>query len=120
MQSMRKLLNHRLFLSVALTETGGVHSLRLRSIWLVAACVFALSGWLGMVVAGDLAGARLKAKLTGNAELQYYIDQIAELRNQAADIATRTAEQLLRDAANKTGARLANEAIEDIGKRMHG
>lgn len=45
---------------------------------------------------------------------------IAELRNQAADIATRTAEQLLRDAANKNGARLANEAIEDIGKRMHG
>lgn len=82
MQSMRKLLNHRLFLSVALTETGSVHSLRLRSVWLAAACVFALSGWLGMVVAGDLAGARLKAKLTGNAELQYYIDQIAELRNQ--------------------------------------
>lgn len=82
MQKIKALLEHRLFISVALTETGGVHSLRFRSIWLVAVVVFACSGWLGMILAGDLAGARIKAAITGDTETKYYIDMIAELRAQ--------------------------------------
>lgn len=78
----KQLWNHRLFLSVALTETGAVHSLRLRTAWLVFVGVFALSGWLGMALAGDLAGMRLKAAITGNTEAKYYVDMIAELRAQ--------------------------------------
>lgn len=39
---------------------------------------------------------------------------ITELRAQAADIAAKAAEQLLRDAAGKNGAQFANDAIRDI------
>ena len=79
---LRRWWNHHVTLSVALTETSGLHTLRIRAAWLVFVAVFALSGWLGMMVAGDLAGARLKASLTGNTEVQYYLDMIAELRAQ--------------------------------------
>lgn len=79
---IRQLFSHRLTLSVALTETGGIHTIRMRTAWLVFAAVFALSGWLGMVLAGDLAGARLTATLTGNTEVKYYLDMITELRSQ--------------------------------------
>lgn len=82
MLKLKELWDHRLFLSVALTETGGVHSVRLRTAWLVFVAVFACSGWLGMVLAGDFAGARLTAALTGNTEIKYYLDIITELRSQ--------------------------------------
>ncbi len=39
---------------------------------------------------------------------------VAELRRQAADIAAKAAEQLLRDAMGKNGTALINEAINDI------
>ena len=39
---------------------------------------------------------------------------VSELRRQAADLAAKAAEQLLRDAMNKNGAGLINEAINDI------
>ncbi len=80
--SIRQLLTHRLTLTVALTDTGNLHTFRLRTAWLVCAGVFALSGWLGMVLAGDLAGARITATLTGNTEAKYYLDMITELRAQ--------------------------------------
>ncbi len=80
--NLRRWWNHHFTISVALTETGGVHTLKLRAAWPVFAVVFALSGWGGMMIAGDLAGARLKASLTGNTEVQYYLDIIAELRAQ--------------------------------------
>lgn len=79
---LRQLLSHRLTLTVALTDTGSLHTIRLRSAWLVFAAVFAVSGWLGMVLAGDLAGARITATLTGNTEVKYYLDMISELRSQ--------------------------------------
>lgn len=79
---IRQLLNHRLTLTVALTDTGNLHTFRVRSAWLICAALFAVSGWLGMVLAGDLAGARLTATLTGNTEVKYYLDMIAELRSQ--------------------------------------
>lgn len=81
-ETLKRLWSHRLFVSVALTETGAVHVLRVRSAYLAFGAVFALSGWLGAVLAGDLAGARFKATLTGNQELSGYIDMIAELRAQ--------------------------------------
>ncbi len=81
-RSIRQWWEYKLLLTVALTDTGNVHTLRVRAAWLVFAVVFAVSGWLGMVLAGDLAGARLKATLTGNTEVQYYLDMIAELRAQ--------------------------------------
>lgn len=80
--NIRQLLNHRLLLSVAFTDTGGLRSIRIRSAWLVCLGLFAVSGWLGAVLAGDLAGARLKAAITGNDEMKYYINMIAELRAQ--------------------------------------
>lgn len=79
---IKKLWDHRVLVTVSLTETGAAQSLRLRTAWLVFAVIFALSGWLGMVLAGDLAGARLTAALTGNNEMKYYLDMIAELRAQ--------------------------------------
>jgi murein DD-endopeptidase MepM/ murein hydrolase activator NlpD len=79
---LRAWWNHHLTLSVAMTETSGVHTLRVRAAWLIFVAVFAVSGWVGMMLAGDLAGARLKANLTGNTEVQYYLDMIAELRAQ--------------------------------------
>lgn len=39
---------------------------------------------------------------------------IAELRRQAADLASKAADQLLREAMSKNGATLINEAINDI------
>lgn len=39
---------------------------------------------------------------------------VAELRRQAADLAAKAAEQLLRDAMAKNGASLVNEAINEI------
>ncbi len=79
---LRQLLNHRLTLTVALTDTGSLHTMRVRTAWLVCGGLFAVSGWLGMVLAGDLAGARLTATLTGDTEAKYYLDMIAELRAQ--------------------------------------
>ena len=79
---LRHLFNHRLTLTVALTDTGSLHTMRVRTAWLVVGGLFAVSGWLGMVLAGDLAGARLTATLTGDTEAKYYLDMIAELRSQ--------------------------------------
>lgn len=85
MERLRKLYEHVLFVSVAFTETGSVHLLKVRTVYLVAAVMFALSGWMSAVFLTDgLMGARLKAGITGNAELQYYIDMISELRQQRA------------------------------------
>ncbi len=81
-QQFRRWWNHHLTLSVAFTETGGLHTLKFRAAWLIFAVMFTLSGWVGMMLAGDLAGSRLKASLTGNTEIQYYLDIIAELRAQ--------------------------------------
>lgn len=78
--SVRRAWNHHLQITVALTETGSAHSFRLRSAWLGGVLLFAFSGWLALVLAGDLAGARLTATLTGNTEVKYYLDMIAELR----------------------------------------
>jgi len=80
--NIRQLLTHRLTVSVALTETGGIHTLRLRTAWLAAAVVFSLSGWLGMALAGDVFRARLTATLTGDTNAKYYLDMITELRAQ--------------------------------------
>lgn len=85
--ALRRWWEHHLTISVAMTETGTVRTLRLRAAWPVFAIIFAVSGWAGMMIAGDLAGARLKASLTGNTEVQYYLDIIADLR------ATRDAER---------------------------
>ncbi len=79
---LRRWWNHHLTLSVAFTETGGIHTLRIRAAWFAFALMFTLSGWVGMMMAGDLAGARLKASITGNTEVQYYLDIISELRAQ--------------------------------------
>jgi murein DD-endopeptidase MepM/ murein hydrolase activator NlpD len=79
-QNLRQWLNHTLLVSVALTETGGVHTLRLRTAWLVFGFLFAMSGWLGVGLAGDYAAARLKAHLTGNTEVAYYLDVITQLK----------------------------------------
>lgn len=43
---------------------------------------------------------------------------IQELRDQAADIATRTAEVLLEDALNKKGGKLVDDAIAEIPERL--
>ncbi|PZP39890.1 MAG: hypothetical protein DI585_02710 [Pseudomonas fluorescens] len=79
---IRQLLNYRLTLTVALTDTGNLHTYRPRVSVLFGIALFAVSGWLGMVLAGDLAGARLTATLTGNTEAKYYLDMISELRSQ--------------------------------------
>ena len=77
---VRRAWNHHLQITVALTETASARSFRLRSAWLGGVLLFAFSGWLALVLAGDLAGARLTATLTGNTEVKYYLDMIAELR----------------------------------------
>jgi murein DD-endopeptidase MepM/ murein hydrolase activator NlpD len=78
---LRQLCQHQLLVSVAFTETGSVHPVRVRSIYLICGVIFALSGWLSAVFLSDgLTSARLKASITGNAELQYYVDMITELR----------------------------------------
>lgn len=45
-------------------------------------------------------------------------DAVAELRHQAADIATKSAEIMLQDAMNKRGGKLVDEAISDIPARL--
>lgn len=42
---------------------------------------------------------------------------VAELKRQAADLAVRASEQLLRDALAKNGQGLVNEAIEQVARR---
>ena len=44
---------------------------------------------------------------------------IAELRNQAADIAAKTAEILMADALSKRGAKMVDEAIADIPSKLN-
>jgi F-type H+-transporting ATPase subunit b len=71
-----------------------------------------------------------EAKLTENLQRreELLLERIAraesaavqELRHQAADIAARAAEQLLSEAMDKNGARLVNEAIEELPQRAHG
>lgn len=85
MEQIKTLLRHRLFLSVALTETSAVHTLRVRTAYLVAGVIFLMSGWLVTAIGGpgvNLAGARLAASITGNTETKYYLDMITELRAQ--------------------------------------
>lgn len=43
---------------------------------------------------------------------------VAELKRQAADLAARASEQLLRDALSKNGQALINEAIEEIPSKV--
>ncbi len=43
---------------------------------------------------------------------------VQELRNQAADIATRAAEVMLEEALSKRGGKLVDEAIDDIPARL--
>jgi murein DD-endopeptidase MepM/ murein hydrolase activator NlpD len=79
---LHQLLSHRIMMSLVFTETGGVHTLRLRTAWLVFAALFTVSGWLGMMLAGDIARAKFTATITGNTEVKYYLDMISELRGQ--------------------------------------
>jgi len=44
---------------------------------------------------------------------------VQELRNQAADIATRAAEIMLEDTLAKRGAKLVDEAIDDLPARLN-
>lgn len=81
-KQLKQLLRHRITLSMVFTDTGGVYTLKLRTAWLVFAALFTISGWLGMILAGDLARAKLTATLTGNTEVKYYLDMISELRSQ--------------------------------------
>lgn len=88
--------------------------MHLRTAWLVFAAVFAVSGWLGMVLAGDLARARLTATLTGNTEIKYYLDMITELRSQ------RDAErQQMRTIAQQLGVLQARlDRFDALGNKL--
>ncbi|MFN7113480.1 MAG: hypothetical protein ACK4PK_03890 [Alphaproteobacteria bacterium] len=44
---------------------------------------------------------------------------VQELRNQAADIATRAAEIMLEDTLSKRGAKLVDDAIDDLPARLN-
>lgn len=80
-KSFQQLYQHQMLVSVAFTDTGSVRPMRVRSIYVLGVVLFALSGWLSAMFLSDgLTGARLKASITGNAELQYYVDMITELR----------------------------------------
>lgn len=46
------------------------------------------------------------------------IAAVEELRHQAADLATRTAEALLQDAMGKRGSKLVDEAIDELPQKL--
>ena len=79
---LRQYLTHKLTVSVALTDTGGIHTLRVRTAWIAGLALFTLSGWLGMALVGDVGRARLAATFTGNTDAKYYLDTITELRSE--------------------------------------
>ena len=81
LKSIQDLLAHRLTLSVALTETGGVKTLRLRTAWLGAAVLFMFSGWLALALAGDVGRARIAA-LAGDKQATAYLAVIDDLKQQ--------------------------------------
>lgn len=81
-KSLSSMLSHHTFVSVALTETGGVKTLRFRTAYVAAAVAFALSGWLVLAMAGDVGRARLSAAITGDAEAKKYIAIIDDLERQ--------------------------------------
>jgi murein DD-endopeptidase MepM/ murein hydrolase activator NlpD len=82
-KSLQSLLNHRFLVSLALTETGNVQTLRIRTAYVAAAVTFALSGWLALALAGDLGRAHLAA-LAGDTQAKHYIAMIDDLKRERA------------------------------------
>lgn len=81
-KSLGSMLSHHTFVSVALTETGGVKTLRFRTAYMVAVVAFALSGWLTLAMAGDVGRAKLAAAITGDAQAKKYLAMIDDLERQ--------------------------------------
>ncbi|MFZ2587361.1 MAG: M23 family metallopeptidase [Alphaproteobacteria bacterium] len=82
MQSIRDLLAHRTFVSVALTDTGSVRTLRFRSAYALVAVIFMVSGWLALALAGDVGRARFAAAITGDEQAKHYLALIDDLKRQ--------------------------------------
>lgn len=82
-KSVRSLLSHRFLVSLALTETGNVQTLRIRTAYVAAAVVFALSGWLALAVVGDVGRAHLAA-LAGDKQAKHYLAMIDDLKRERA------------------------------------
>lgn len=80
--SLHEMLAHRTFVSVALTDTGSVRTLRFRSAYAVAALAFLVSGWLALAFVGDIGRARLAAAITGDEKAKYYLAIIDDLKHQ--------------------------------------
>ncbi len=74
--------NHRVFLSVALSETGVVRGARVRALWIVLLIFSLLATGAGLSMMSDLSRARLAAAVSGNEDLQRYVEQITTLEQQ--------------------------------------
>ncbi|MCP5405396.1 MAG: M23 family metallopeptidase [Pseudomonadaceae bacterium] len=81
-KSLSSLLAHQTFVSVALTDTGAVRTLRFRTAYVVAVVAFALSGWLALALAGDVGRAKLAVAITGDVQAKKYLAIIDDLERQ--------------------------------------
>lgn len=82
-KSVRSLLNHRFLVSLALTETGNVQTLRIRTAYVAAVVAFAFSGWLALALVGDIGRAHIAA-LAGDKQAKHYIAKIEDLQRERA------------------------------------
>ncbi|MDD9912321.1 MAG: M23 family metallopeptidase [Alphaproteobacteria bacterium] len=82
MRFFYKIWEHKIFFSVALSETAAVRGLHIRAFWPVFACILIASTWLGLLVVGENARARLAARMAGDAQTTAYLDKIAKLEEE--------------------------------------
>jgi len=79
MNSLKKLWQHRFFVSVSLSDTGAVRGTHIRAFWVATVIAVLLASFASLALIGDLGRARLAATVSGNTEVKQYLDQIAEL-----------------------------------------
>ncbi len=113
MSSLRALLTHRIFLSVALTDTGSVRTLKLRTAWLGAALLFMVSGWLALAIVGDVGRAKLAA-LAGSEQARHYLAMIDDLKRQRE-----SEQEQVKLIAQELGAlQLRLDRFDALGKKL--
>jgi murein DD-endopeptidase MepM/ murein hydrolase activator NlpD len=82
MTLLKKIWEHRVFFSVALSDTSAVRGVRLRAFWPIFLIGLVIFTTAGLAIVGENTRARLAARVAGDVQTTAYLDRIAQLESE--------------------------------------
>jgi murein DD-endopeptidase MepM/ murein hydrolase activator NlpD len=79
MTLLKKIWEHRVFFSVALSDTSAVRGVHVRAFWPIVLAAFVILTTAGLAIVGENTRARLAARVAGDVQTTAYLDKIAQL-----------------------------------------